>query len=77
MNWCSSLTKARPDVQISSVLRTAVESSAGAKWAGVEFPTGYNPHVQAMRLTMASTLEYLRCFSALRISSTYYAYLSI
>lgn len=24
----------------------------GAKWAGVEFPTGYNPHVQAMRLTM-------------------------
>lgn len=24
----------------------------GAKWAGVEFPRGYNPHVQAMRLTM-------------------------
>lgn len=24
----------------------------GAVWAGVEFPEGYNPHVQAMRLTM-------------------------
>lgn len=26
---------------------------AGARWAGVDFPTGYNQHVQAMRLTMA------------------------
>ncbi|CAE7947142.1 ANKRD54 [Symbiodinium sp. KB8] len=26
--------------------------TAGAVWAGVEFPEGYNPHVQAMRLTM-------------------------
>ncbi|CAE7824240.1 CYP704C1 [Symbiodinium sp. CCMP2456] len=24
----------------------------GAVWAGVDFPEGYNPHVQAMRLTM-------------------------
>lgn len=24
----------------------------GAQWAGVDFPRGYNPHVQAMRLTM-------------------------
>ena len=24
----------------------------GARWAGVDFPTGYNQHVQAMRLTM-------------------------
>ena len=27
----------------------------GAQWAGVDFPRGYNPHVQAMRLTMALT----------------------
>ena len=63
MNWCNSLMKALPDVRIrsSTELRTASnmcsESSGGAKWAGVEFPTGYNPHVQAMRLTMASALD--------------------
>ena len=28
------------------------ESLLGARWAGVELPSGYNPHVQAMRLTM-------------------------